>query len=501
MRAMARSAADDAETGGGHGSDLLGTPLAGPAAIRGGALRIAGYGAGIVLGVGSAALLFRHLGVEDGGRYVTVLALVATVQGLTDFGLTAIGVRELAVHTGRERERIVRALIGMRIVLTTLGVGIAVAFAAAAGYGGALVLGTALAGVGLIIQNLQSTFAIALMVDMRLGWVTLTELARQVVTVVSIVTLVVAGSELLPFLAIPIPAGAVSLLLTVWLIRGRIPLKPSFASAGWKPLMREILPFAMATAASALYFRLAIVLLSLLATAEETGYFAAPFRVVEVLVVIPQLLVTAAFPVFSRAARDDRGRLGYGVQRVFEACTLFGGWLALVLVLGAPLIIEVVGGADFEPSVGVLRIQAVTVFALFALTSWSYALLSLRDHGAILAISLVTLAVNCAGVVALGSAMGARGAAFGTLIADVTALLLLGGRLATAHADMRPALGVIPRVLTAGALAALPSLLGLAQIPLLLAATVIYVAAVIMLRAVPEEVFVELRRIRAPATS
>ena len=478
--------------------DLLATPLAGPAAIRGGALRAVGYTAGVVLSVGSAALLFRHLGVADGGRYVTVLALVATVQGLTDFGLTAVGVRELAVARGADRVRVVRAVLGLRLVLTAVGVACAVAFAAAAGYGEALVVGTALAGVGLIVQNLQSTLGIALMVDMRLGWLTLIEFARQVATVALIGGLVVAGAELLPFLAIPIPAAAVALGLTVVLVRGRIPLAPSFARATWAPLLREILPYAMATAAAALYFRMAIVLLSLIASARETGYFAAPFRVVEVLVAVPQLLVTAAFPIFARAARDDRARLGYGVQRVFEACTLLGGWVALVLFLGAPLIIDVIAGPEFEPSVEVLRIQALTVFALFAATCWSYALLSLREHRAILVITITTLLLNCALVVVLASSHGASGAAVGTLVADLIALALLGARLARVHPDMKPGMRVPLSVLAACGAAGLLRLLELPQVPLLVAATVVYAGVLLALRAVPEEIFVELRRLRSP---
>ena len=486
--------ADNAE---GHGAetDLLATPLAGPAAIRGGALRLAGYGAGVVLSVGSAALLFRHLGVADGGRYVTVLALVATVQGLTDFGLTAVGVRELAVAEGSDRERVVRGVVGLRLLLTVSGVVCAVAFAAVAGYDDTLVLGTTLAGVALIVQNLQSTFGIALMVDMRLGWLTLIEFARQLVTVVLIATLVVAGAELLPFFAIPLPAAVIALGLTVVLVRGRIPLKPDFRRSAWAPLLREVLPYAMATAAAALYFRLAIVLLSLISTPRETGYFAAPFRVVEVLVVVPQLLVTAAFPIFARAARDDRARLGYGVQRMFEACTLLGGWLALFLFLGAPLIIDVVAGPDFEPSVDVLRIQAITVFALFAATSWSYALLSLHEHRAILVITLTTLALNCILVGTLASSDGATGAAVGTLVADVVALCLLGAWLARAHPEMRPSLKVLPPVLVACGAAALLLLLGLPQIPLLIAATAVYWAVLLAFRAIPEEIFVEIRRL------
>ena len=42
--------------------DLLDTPDAGPAAIRGGAVRIVGYLAGVAVSVFASALLLRHLG-------------------------------------------------------------------------------------------------------------------------------------------------------------------------------------------------------------------------------------------------------------------------------------------------------------------------------------------------------------------------------------------------------------------------------------------------------
>ena len=69
-------------------------------AVRGGALRVPATALGVVLTVGSAAVLFRHLGVDDSGRYVLVLALVTLFGGVTDAGLSTIGVREIAARGG-----------------------------------------------------------------------------------------------------------------------------------------------------------------------------------------------------------------------------------------------------------------------------------------------------------------------------------------------------------------------------------------------------------------
>src|SRR4051794_38233686 len=122
-------------------------------AARGGALRAGGYLAGQLLTVGAVALLFRHLGVDDTGRYVTVLSLVAIVQGLTDLGLTTLGVRELSTAAPDQRKPLLEDLLGLRLAATVAGVALVIAFGAAAGYGATVVAGIALAGAALVIQN------------------------------------------------------------------------------------------------------------------------------------------------------------------------------------------------------------------------------------------------------------------------------------------------------------------------------------------------------------
>ena len=297
--------------------DIVATSAAGPAAIRGGAIRVTAYGVGVLLSVVSAALLFRHLGVVRSGEYVTVLAIVTITAGVTDVGLTAIGVREYTTRDRTGREQLMRALLGLRIALTSVGVAGAVVAVGILGYREAIVLGTLLAGGGLLLQNLQSALAVSLQARLRLGWVSAMELLRQVLTVIAVVALVEAGADLLAFLAITIPVGVVVLLVTVAVVPEH-GLRPTLDVRAWRPLIRDTLPFAAATAIGVIYFRVAIVLLSLVSTERETGYFAAAFRVLEVLVVIPQLVVGAAFPIFSHAAAGDRARLGYALQRVFD---------------------------------------------------------------------------------------------------------------------------------------------------------------------------------------
>ena len=481
--------------------DVLGTERAGSAAIRGGAIRVSGYVLAVLLSVGSSALLFRHLGVVRSGYYVTVLSLVTLAGGITDAGLSAIGVRELATRDDAGRRSLMRSLSGLRMLLSWIGIGVAVLFALVVGYSQTLVLGTVIAGVGLTLQVLQDTYAIPLNAQLRLGSLALVELVRQVTMVSLVVALVVIGTGLLPFWAAAIPAGLVAVGLTAWMVRGTIPLLPSVHVAHWKGLLRETFVFALATAVGAIYFRVAILIVSLVASGRQTGYFGVSFRVIEVLIIVPQLLVAATFPIFARAARDDHARLRYALGRMFDACLILGLGTALALLVGAPFVIRVIAGPKFQPAEVVLRIQGLAFMASFVGAVWGYALVSLRRHRAVLLCSLGALVLTVALTASLATIDGARGGAIATAIADSLLSVMLG--VAVFRSGVRPDITwrAIPRVLAAGALGAatlaIPGVPDLLRVVLALA---LYGGALLALRVVPREIIEQLPgRLRLPS--
>lgn len=480
--------------------DLLSTSAAGPAAVRGGALRVGSFFAGTLASVGSAALLFRHLGVVDTGRYATATSLSAVVTGLTDLGLTAIGVREYAVLSGERRESVARNLLGMRLALTVIGVGVMTAFAAIA-YGRLLALGVLIAGGGVLLQNTQATLAVPLMAGLRLGWVSLLDFTRQLVTAALIVILVLAGARLLPFLAAAGAAAAVVLIPTAALVREKIPLRASFERREWLAMLGPVLVYSAAVAAGTLYFRVAIVLVSLIAGAHELGFYSLSFRVVEVLFLLPGLLVGAAFPIFARAARDDPARLGYALGRVFHVSLLLGVWIAVTLAVGARFAILVVGGHKFLAAVPVLAVQGLGVGASFVGAVWAYGMLSLHLHRLILLFNLAMLALVAALVGLLAAIDGAEGAAIGTAIAELVGAVSGGLLLVRGRPHLRPSLAPLPLVAIAALAGLAPALAtGLPVVVRVVLSSLIYAAALLLLRAIPAELIDllpgRLRRLR-----
>jgi len=468
--------------------DVLDTEQAGPAALRGGAMRSSAYVLGILLSLISAPLLIRHLGQVEYGRYITVLALVAIVGGLSEGGVNAVALRNYASHSGAERTRLMANVLGVRMVLSLIGVAGAVAFAALAGYGRDLVLGTFLVSIGMVFQVTQDLLDVSLQATLRFGRVTFVEFLRQLIGVVLIIALVIAGAHLLGFFFVAIPAGLIALLVSVRFVRGLFPLRPAFHASVALPLLRETFVFGVAVALNTVYFRVTVIIMSLLATAVQTGYFAVSFRVVEVLIGVPALVMAAAFPILIRAQRDDQERFAHAARRMFELAVLIGVWLAVCLELGAGFIVRVLAGQSAHPAVAVLQIQGLAVMFTFVAVACGYPMLSLGRQRALLVANAAGLVAAVVLALLLIPSMGAEGAAVASLGAEATLALVTITALIRARPGMGLPLGVLPvAVAAAGAGILVGRLVGQFSLLEAVAGGLTYLAVIVLLGRFPPE--------------
>ena len=365
--------------------EVLDTPRAGPVALRGGAMRSGAYMLGILLSLISAPLLIRHLGEAEYGHYITVIALVTIVGGLTEGGVNAVALRGYTNSSGEERTRLMANVLGVRIVLTVIGLAAAVAFALLAGYSRDLVLGTLLVGVGMAFQVTQDLIDVSLQATLRFGRVTFVEFLRQ-------------------------------------------------------------------------------------------------------LIGVPAVVMAAAFPILTRAQRDDQERFAHAARRMVELAVLIGVWLAVCLELGAGFIIKVLTGHSADPAVGVLRIQGLAVMFTFVAVACAYPLLSLsRQRDLLVANGLGLLAALTLSLILIPP-LGAEGGAITTVGAEVTLALASVVALIRARPGLGLKLGVIPVVVLAGGVAVLLGrLIGVSSVVEAVTGALTYIAAVALLGRFPPE--------------
>jgi O-antigen/teichoic acid export membrane protein len=464
--------------------------------VRGAAIRTGGYALGVGLSALSSVFMLRYLSVADFGRYMTVASLIAIVASTADAGLTTVGIREMAHRTRQgERTRLISNLLGLRLALGTIGVVGAIAFSVAVGYESTLVLGALLMGIGLLLTTAQLTMALPFYAELAIGRQTTAETVRQVATVAGIVVLVVAQASLLPFFGVQILAGLATIVVMPWLI-GSAPLvwRPSFDRAVWGTLVRLTLPLALSTVITVLYFRLLILLMSLLSDDVQTGLFATSFRVIELLYGVVSVAVAVALPVLTATA-NDRERLQYMLQRMTEAGLLVACYLSLTVFAVAEPVLRLIGGPEYVAAATVLRIQVFALIPVFVAQVWLTGLIAIGRNTALAIASGVGIVVAGGLGASLIEADGARGAAIAALAGE-TALAAVVLLLLRSHRAYRLNGRFLGKIAGASA-AAITAVAALGSMPWLAVsvATAAYGGVVLLTHAVPPEIWDAFRRL------
>lgn len=479
--------------------DILDSPEAAQRMIRGSALRTVSYIVSVLAGVAALPLLFRHLGVVETGRYVTVITLVTIVGAVVETGLAGISVREFARAPAAGRRALMADLIGLRLAALALAAACAVAFMAVAGYGSVLLAGATVALVGTLFESLSSTYGVSLSASLRLGWLAAMLVVRQTVAVVLTLLLVLVEAPLIWFFALLIVASLAQWMVGWFATRSTIPHLPSRDARAWRDRIRGSAPYLGAMVLGVVYFRAAMILMALLSTEVETGYFGVPFRLLEIVTLVAVMLMSSALPILARSAQRDPVRYRHALSRLSEVGLIAGAWVAAVTLVASGLVIEVLAGPGFEPSAAVLRVLTVSLALKFVVAGWALALLSLEAYGAMLMANAAAMAVALVVSVVAVPALGATGGALATVAAD---LVIAGGYAwalrGAVHGSAIPGRTLRAVVLATGCAIGAALLTPGPDLARAALVTLVYGGIVLATKALPRELAVALPKRRTP---
>jgi O-antigen/teichoic acid export membrane protein len=250
-----------------------------------------------------------------------------------------------------------------------------------------------------------------------------------------------------------------------------------------------------------MYMRIAMVVLSIIATSLQVGYFATSFRILETLIGVPALVIGAAFPILARAVRDDASRFAAATSRIFELGMIVGSWMAMCVVITAPLAIRLIGGAADAPAVPVLRIQGLALAATFVIVACGYPLLAERRYREVLLANAIGLAASLALTFALVPSFRAKGAAVATVAAEFALAAASAVLLARSERGVRLPWSSVPLVLLAAGSALVAGLaMPVPVIAQAAIATLVYGLALMLVRRFPPELRRAVSRRWAPHT-
>jgi O-antigen/teichoic acid export membrane protein len=351
-----------------------------------------------------------------------------------------------------------------------------------------MVIGTALAGTGALLAGLANVPLLRLTVELRNAGLAVVDFVKQVVGLAGVALLVALGAHLTPFFGVLVVVGLVVLAMLPALLGPGAFVRPRFDRETQRTLFATAFPMAAAIALGQIYFRLVIVLMSLISNATQTGYYGASLRAIEGVLIIPVLVSGVALPLLSAAARDDMERLRFAVKGLGEGAVIAGVLVILVAFRLTEPVMVLLGRAKFGPAGPVLRIQVATLLFLALDQIWTASLLALGRQRELILTNALALAGVAVFAVVLVPQFGAEGGAEASVAGEIFLAILIYWRLSRAAGTVIAGAGFFARVLVAAGVAGVALFIpGLPSVPAALLAAVVFVGVGQLIGMVPDE--------------
>lgn len=450
-----------------------------------------------VAGVVSVAVTTRYLPIQQVGVLLAGFTFVGFFLVGSTFGLSAAGARMIARHP-EDCGRIVSSVGLANTILSFVlaGAGYVAAQFAYSGPGNVrlreaiviflsqlVVMGPKVASQAYFIFRQQAALTTLINV-----------IARSISLVLLLAAVAFDGGLLWIAAAMASTAILDGALSSAVAIRVVGIVRPSIR-LGWS-LVAASASLGLILMVNILYFRLDLILLSLLSSKREVALYGIPYKLVDFLIMLPSAFMLTLFPVMAQL-EPSSDRLHRVVQKAFTMMQI-AAIPVVVLGIYAGDIVQLLGGSAYHSAAPLLRLLLVSLGFSFLQGVFGNALVALNRQRPLLVLSGLVLALNLALNLLLIPKLQAQGAAIAVVASELFALG--GARYIYARESKPPSLYRPVRTAAAGVVMALvmalrfvPGLSGEGPVLALLmggtAGLAAYVMVLYKLGALPEFVF------------
>jgi len=310
----------------------------------------------------------RVLGAASWGAFSYALSLAAFLTIFSDFGINGLLTREGVKSPELRNKYLATALVIKILLLLALIIGVLLLANNLTNLEGAAVLLPIIAFVFAFdsLRDLGTAMARALEKMHIEAWVNI--FTNLTITVLGFVFL--NSSKTASSLAWAYAIGTgLGFLAIVYILREYF---RGFAKNFDKNLVKTIItsawPFGLLGLMGVVMINTDILMLGWLTSAEETGFYSAAQKPIQLLYVLPMLIAAAFFPALTRLAKQESEGFRNVFERGLTTIYLMAAPLAVGGVILSKHIVLLLYGQPYLPAVSSFAILAATILVVFPAT-------------------------------------------------------------------------------------------------------------------------------------
>jgi O-antigen/teichoic acid export membrane protein len=347
-------------------------------------------------------IVSKNYGREGYGVFSLMQTWPALFFVIIDFGLNAIASKELTTDWSRANKIIGNIFIIRLAFSLVLMVGLAVALLFFP-YSWEVKTGIIICLPLIITQSLYTTANIVFQVKLRYDLSTVSYLAGYIAILILVLICTLSHLNVVWISFVYVVGGVITFVLN-WNFLKKLGVNPEFKidKKITRYLVSSSLPLGIMFVFSQISFKADSILISVLklpvsyalTNTESVGVYALPYKIFEVALVFPTFFMNSTYPVMV-------SRMGLGKESLksifLKSLKVLSGMALAFSLMGiilSPLAINLLGGAEFQDSILVLRILLAGLVFYYLTQPLAWLVVTLGEQNKLPYVYLVSALFN-----------------------------------------------------------------------------------------------------------
>ncbi len=385
--------------------------------------QVAGKIASTVLGLFSLALITRYLGPQGFGEYTTILTFLGFFAIFADFGITLITV-QLITEKKDQKNKILNNLFALRLLSIIIFLSLAPLIAIFLPYSASVKGGLIIAMGAFIFPALNQVIIGLFQKKLCMEKNAISETIGKLTLLAGILL----GEKLSLGLNGILLATSIAAFIS-FALHYLFSLKHAFITLEWdfslwKKIAIRFWPLAVAVILNLVYLRGDTLLLSLFKSAEDVGFYGAPYKIIDVLSTLPFMFAGLIMPMLSHYWIEKSSN---NFKKVLQKSLDLMFIIAIPVIIGTQFvaveIINIIAGSEYLVSNSILKILIIAIIAIFPGTIFSHAVIAIDKQKKMIPFYIFTSATSLLAYLILIPKFSYYGAAAVTIYSELSIAL------------------------------------------------------------------------------
>jgi len=396
--------------------------------------------ANIVMKILSAIVIItlaRKLGTESFGQYSFAIAFVGFFTLIATFGFDSLLIRDIAKNK-EEVYKYVNNILTIKIVFGIIALIILFIVSQFINKPTYLIVAIYIFGIDIIVGGFSDTLRNIFQAYENMRFYAITNIIEKFLWAGLLLLVIFMKTTLLNVALATLTSAFLGLLITYWLAKKNL-VKISLETDWifWKSIIIQALPFALTSLFSLINFKIDQVILSFMQSDIILGWYSAAYKIIDILALIPSLLLTALYPVFSRYHKENEILLKKGFDLALRYVIILAIPVVIGVFLVADKLILLLYGTEYFNSISVLRILIFISLISFINTPLFVMLNAIGKQKITMIYTAIIACVNTIMNILLIPILSIKGSALATIIAEITFLILSSYQLRKSGFELR----------------------------------------------------------------